>query len=29
MEREMDLRGKEAVSLSSLVKLEYLIPDSY
>ena len=29
MEREMDLRGKEAVSLSSLVKKEYQIPDSY
>ena len=29
MEREMDLRGKEAVSLSSLVKQEYQIPDSY
>ena len=29
MEREMDLRGKEAASLSSLVKQEYQIPDSY
>ena len=29
MEREMDLRGKEAASLSSLVKKEYQIPDSY